>query len=151
MSVTLRLATPADRPALEIIRRQAIEAAYSGSYERERFADLVARPDPDLLEWLRDDRYLALLAETPVTPVGYAVCDREGGELLALYVSPDYEDRGHASKLLERLEAELSAVATMTVWAPEPSVPFFRARGFATTGEARGGDIPRERLEKSLR
>lgn len=152
MSATVRPATLADRPALEIIRRQAIEASWSDRYDRERFADLVAAPDAELAEWLGRNRYLSLVVETSVTPVAYAVCDLETGELLALYTAPDYERRGYATRLLERIQdcVAASTGSSLEVWTPEPAADFFRENGFVTVDERAESPIPRVRLRKHL-
>lgn len=152
MNASLRPATVEDRPSLEIVRRQALEAAFTEHYDRARYADLVATPDPELAPWLADDRYLSLLVETPATPVAYLVCDRRRAELLALYTSPDYEGRGYATRLLRSASDDIaeSGAETLTIWAPEPSLGFFRTRGFTATDERTSEDIPRQRMAKSL-
>ena len=153
MSVTVRGATPADHPALEIIRRQAIEAACAHRYPREQYADLVATPDPELQAWIGADQIRVYVAETAVTPVSYAAGDAERAHLLACYTAPDYERRGYASKCLERIEADLRGKghAVITVWATEPSHAFFTAHGFEGTGEHRQTPLPAEKLRKPLR
>lgn len=152
MAAIVRSATLADRPALEIIRRQAIEASLSERYDRGRFAALVAEPDAELAEWLETDRYLALVVETSVTPVAYAVGDLQAGELLALYTAPDYQGRGYATQLLERIQERMAASAapSLDVWTLEPAVDFFRASGFVTADERTESPVPRVRLRKHL-
>lgn len=152
MTVTIRSATIADRPSLEIIRRQAIEAEWSGWYERDRFADLVATDDPELRTWIDRDRYMVLVAETKVTPVSFMVCDSVSAELLAVYTAPDYERRGYATQLLRHVEEALDEAVReeLAVWSPEPAVPFFRANGFAPTDEREEDPIPRVRLRKRV-
>lgn len=149
MAVTLRPATPADRPALEIIRRQAIEAEYSDTYDRSRYADLVATPDTTLQQWLTTDRYVALLLETEVTPTAYGVLDADEGRVVALYTAPSYMREGHATRLLDAMEARCDH-PVLTVTAPPPIVDFFRERGFDTPGEQTGDKLPRISLRKDL-
>lgn len=150
MPTTVRPGTIPDRSALEIIRRQAIEAAFADHYDRGRYADLVARPDPELPTWLREDRYLVLVAETSVTPIAYLACDRETSEILALYTSPDYTGRGHASRLIERAASEFEQSDAMTVWAPEVSRGFFERQGFQDEGISRTDAVPMRRMRKPL-
>ena len=153
MPVTVRPATPADRPALEIVRRQALEAALSGRYDRGAFAELVAEPEAELETWLSSDRFSAVVAETAVTPAAFAVGDRRTGEVVAVYTAPDYERRGYATRALERVEqgARSAGLEELTVWTPEPSVGFFTAAGFEPEeGRRVVAGVPHVRLWKAL-
>lgn len=151
MEPGLRAARPADRPALEIVRQQAIEAAYAERYERDAVAAWVATPEAALAKWIDDDRFVVLVAETDVTQVGYAVGDRSSGRIEAIYVAPDYGRRGYGTALLEAIEARCAAAgaSTLTVDAPAPVAAFFREQGFDRHGGPSDEPIPRVRLEKT--
>lgn len=146
MAATIRPATPADRPALEIVRRQAIEDVFAGRYDRAAYADRVATEDERLPTWLSTDSYRTLVVETPITPAAFAVLELRPHELCALYTAPDYAGNGHATDLLGAIG---DADRAMTVTAPEPAVGFFRSRGFERIGSGKDGPIPTVRLRRS--
>lgn len=151
--MNVREATAADVPALDVIRRQAIEAGFTGEYDRAAFADLVASPDDRLPEWVADPAWVVLVAESEVTSVGYGALDSETGELGALYTAPDHEGRGCASTLLERFERRAREAGRDRLHAavPRNAVGFFEQRGF-DRGETieRDGDVERVCVVKSL-
>lgn len=139
MGVRIRTATPADFPILEIIRRQAVEAAYADVYDRVLYADKVAKPDEHLATWVESEEHLTLVAESDITPVAYLVIDRTTGQLLHLYTSPDYVRRGYASELINKIESTLadSGVAKLWAWSPIPALEFFTKVGFTRTDRNR--------------
>ena len=151
MGIEIREATLGDGPSLEIVRRQAIEASFSDAYSRSEYADIVASPDPNLHSWIESEAVLVLVAESPVTPVSFAVLDRNNAELHGIYTSPDYRRRGYATALLDEIESRVSTeIDSISVWAPKPARPFFRAVGFDGTKEQKGEAIVRIRMTKSL-
>lgn len=149
MGPTVRHATADDVPALEIIRRQAIEAAYASHLPRERYADLVATPDSGLPERVGAADHVVLVSTTEVTPTAFIGYRQLDGELVDLYTSPDYERRGHATTLLDALVERIDG-EELCVWAPSPVEGFFLDRGFEPTGEARSDPLPARRLSKRL-
>jgi GNAT superfamily N-acetyltransferase len=152
MDVTIREARPGDVASLDILRRQAIEATFSDRYDRTQYADLVATPDDALGDWIDDDRYRVLLAATDVTPVSYAVLDRDRAELLAVFTSPDYEREGFASVLLGRLEDDLHASgrSELFVTAPDPATGLFESTGFDAGEPGEWNGLPATTFRKSL-
>lgn len=147
MDVTIRAVEPSDVPGLGILRRQAIEATFRSDYDRAEFVDLVAGTDDDLEQWVHNEAVTVLLVETEVTPVSYAALDRETAELLALFTSPDYQEEGFATLLLDRIE-ERTDVSTVETVAPEPAVGFFQRRGFEAIADAEWHGLPGKRMEK---
>ncbi|ACV10798.1 GCN5-related N-acetyltransferase [Halorhabdus utahensis DSM 12940] len=149
MSITIREAASEDVPSLEILRRQAIEAACSDVYDRERFADLVATPDDRLPMWVEGSGTV-LVAETSITSVGYVVV--EDGNVHGIYTSPDYRREGFARSLLEAAQrhagdhnwSHLRAVA------PEVSAGFFEACGFTAVGTDDWHGLPGTVFEKQI-
>lgn len=127
-----REARASDESILDIIRRQAIEDRFSDHYDRSRFADLVARIDPSLGEWIQSPRVHVLVIETSITPICYGAYDREQSRIRALYTSPDYQGRGCGSRMLEELlaKARQAGAGRVSVWVPRPTLDFFQAREF---------------------
>ncbi|MFB6150853.1 MAG: GNAT family N-acetyltransferase [Haloarculaceae archaeon] len=74
----IRQARRDDAPTLDVLRRQAVEAAFGDAYDRGAVADVVASASTDLETWTGDDRYEVLVVETDVTPVGYGALERCG-------------------------------------------------------------------------
>jgi GNAT superfamily N-acetyltransferase len=132
----MREADPSDVPGLDIVRRQAIESGFTDSYDRDAFADLVARPDPKLREWIDSDRVLVLVVSSEMTPFCFGVFDPEAGEVKGLYSAENYEGEGHAARILEQFEdvARNRGLTELRVEAPRNARGFFEHHGF----EARG-------------
>lgn len=128
----VRAATQADIPGLEVVRQQAIEAGFTGEYDRSTFAPLVASPDDRLEGWITADPYRVLVVDTEVTVVSFGVLDCDAGEILGLYTVPNHAEQGCATALVDAFETtaredghtELRADATRN------AVGFFEARGF---------------------
>lgn len=152
MRPEIREATPRDVPILEVIRRQAIEAAFEGTYDRADFADLVATSEADLGAWIESDTHLALLVETEVTTVAFGVYDRSSRDLCALYTAPDYQRHGCATALLDRFTARANETGAeeVGVVAPRTAVPFFEKRGFERRATVERDGLSFVRLAKSL-
>lgn len=149
MPPRIRPAEPADAPTLEIVRRQAIEDGFSAVYDRADFAPLVASPDAGLATWIETDDAIVLVAETDVTVVAYGVYDRKESELLALYTAPDYQGRGYASSLLDRLQGAVDPGGEIAVVAPRNAVSFFESQGFDRIERVDRDGLPCTRLVKS--
>ncbi|MBX0321943.1 GNAT family N-acetyltransferase [Halomicroarcula sp. F13] len=151
--MNVREATAADVPVLDVIRRQAIEAAFTDEYDRAAFADLVASPDDRLPEWVADPAWVVLVAESDVTAVGYGAVNTATGEVGALYTAPEHQGRGCGSTLLAQFErrAREGGRDRLHAAVPRTAVGFFEGRGFER-GETveRDGDVRRVRVEKSL-
>lgn len=132
MPSTIREATASDVPSLEIVRQQAIEAGFTGRYDRSEFVDLVATPDDRLPDWIDASETLVLVAETDVTTVGYGAYAPSSGRILALYTAPAYQGEGCATELLDRFEARARTDGRERLRATVPlnAVEFFRNRGF---------------------
>lgn len=153
MDVSVHRATQPDLPGLRILRSQAIEAACSDVYERQRFADLVVGNDDRLPAFLEDRATTVWIAETPVTPVSYVVFEPEAGDIHGIFTSPDYQREGFATLLLERVEQRLLDADCPTVQATVPTVAqsFFRANGFDERSEGEWRGLPAVVMGKSLR
>lgn len=132
MSNTIREATPADVPGLEVVRQQAVEAGFTEQYDRDDFVDLVATPDDRIPDWIDAPGTLVLVAETDVTTVGYGAYAPSSGRILALYTAPAYQGEGCATELLDRFErrARRDGRGQLRATVPLNAAGFFRNRGF---------------------
>ncbi|MFW6436258.1 MAG: N-acetyltransferase family protein [Halococcoides sp.] len=130
MPTEIRQASPEEASALDILRRQAIEATYSDALDRSSFADLVATPDAALAERIANPDWRVVVAATDHAQAGYAVFDRDRRQVTGVYVAPHRQREGLGSALLDRLLDDGRVGAD----APEPVVDFFEANGFDRTG-----------------
>lgn len=132
MAAQIRRANERDVPALEIVRRQAIEADFSEQFDRSDFATLVATPDRNLATWIAEESTRVLAAETATTIVGYGAIALDSGQVVALYTAPNYRGEGVGSDLLRRLTtAALEAGCTeLSIDAPTTSQRFFEKHDF---------------------
>lgn len=142
MGVKIRTAEPSDVPALEIIRRQAIESAFAAVYDRSVYADAVATPDEAVPKWIESEDHLLLVAASDVTPVAFTAVDRTTGRIYHLHTAPDYQRRGYASELVDAVTSRVSTdePSQLWTWCPEPSLSFFESYGFIRTGRMRSVD-----------
>ncbi|MFW6017784.1 MAG: N-acetyltransferase family protein [Halapricum sp.] len=152
MDVTIRDAEPGDSSSLDVLRAQAIKAAFEDEYDRTTVGDLVATVDEELPAWIDDDRYLVAVAETAVTPVSYGVLDQQNATLLSVVTSPDYWREGFGSVILSRLETTATERGheSLSAIVPHAMRPFFHASGFERTGTAEWYGLSGVRLRKSL-
>lgn len=148
MDVTIREVEASDVPTLDILRRQSLEEAFRGVYDRSEFTDLVALSDDQLSTWIEDDSVVVQMVETEVTPVCYGAIDTETCTIEALYTSPDYLREGFATTLLERMCQEV-ACDTLTVVAPETATPFFEACGFEPFEKTEWNGLPGVKLQQT--
>ena len=87
-----------------------------------------------------------------------AFCGRRGGEVLGLYVDPDWQRSGIGHLLLERAEAAIAAAGghrTISIKSSQSAVSFYRSCGYAVVSESphgtRGGLVLRSsNLEKLI-
>ena len=88
-------------------------------------------------------------------PAGFISLEPEG-HLDMLYVDPDFQSRGIASRLLHRLEASAEArgLARLFTEASITARPFFERRGFrvveAQTVTRRGQQLTNYRMERQI-
>ncbi|MFB6163475.1 MAG: N-acetyltransferase family protein [Halococcoides sp.] len=131
MPTELRPAHPDEASALDVLRRQAIEATYSDHVDRSEFADLVATPDAALAERIANPDWRVIVAATDHAQAGYAVLDRDRRRVTGIYVAPHRQREGLGSALLDRLLDDHPVRAS----APTPVVEFFEANAFERTDE----------------
>lgn len=152
MSDPIREATPGDVPSLDVIRGQAMEAAFTDHYPRSEFADLVATPDDRLHDWIASADTLVLVVETDVTLTSFGAYEAPAARVLALYTAPEYQEEGRASALLRRFErrARDDGKDRLRATVPLPAVDFFARRGFERRRSTERNGISAVALAKPL-
>ncbi|QGN06940.1 GNAT family N-acetyltransferase [Halorhabdus sp. CBA1104] len=152
MDVTVRAAERGDVPGLRILRSQAIEASCSDVYDRDVYADLVVGTDDPLEAWIDEDATTVLVAETPITPVSYAVFSADAGVVRGIFTSPEYEREGFGTVLLQRIEAQMGQAGAQSVRAAVPTIAFefFEANGYEHSSATEWRGLPAETMTKSL-
>ena len=90
----------------------------------------------------------AWIAEAEGAPVGFAMADAEDGSVFALFVRPEWENKGVGKLLLERLEAFLFSRHEM-LWLETDgcsrAAGFYARQGWTRAAELENGDA---RFEK---
>lgn len=95
--------------------------------------DVWATGQVDLEQWDRSfQEHISLVAVEDGVIVGFGDMD-ETGYLDRLYVHADYQGRGIATAICDRLESEISG--TITTHASITARPFFEARGYRVIKE----------------
>lgn len=95
--------------------------------------DVWATGQVDLEQWDRSfQEHISLVAVEDGVIVGFGDID-ETGYLDRLYVHADYQGRGIATAICDRLESEISG--TITTHASITARPFFEARGYRVIKE----------------
>src|SRR5687768_6888103 len=142
----MRLATPADIPALLAVRTSVIEnhcnleQLAERGVTRESLAGMLA--DDDMRTWA---------IEEGGEIVAFTMVDARTGTVYALFVTPDAEGRGHGRALLEAGEAFLYSAGWETIWLQTGREPhnrahgFYRAAGWELVGPADHGDVRYEK------
>lgn len=152
MDVSIREAGASDAPTLEIVRRQAIEGTLEGMSDPHVVAAIVNSPEASPSAAIDSTDHLVLLAETPITPVAYAVYDRNDASISGLFTSPSYRGEGFATALLDRIVAAARSAgeSTLEVTTPTATADFFLERGFEVVGPLEFHGIPGRHLRRSL-
>jgi GNAT superfamily N-acetyltransferase len=149
---TVRIATAADRDAIDALMRASGAALFPRFYDERQSASavrFVAEVDPLLLE---DGTYFVLEADgEPVACGGWSRRDRiyagpegadgdarlldpatEPARVRAMFVREDWTRRGLGRRILEECEAAARAEGfrTLVLMATLPGVPLYEAYGF---------------------
>lgn len=132
MRLTIRTSQPADAPAIAELFHRTVREVNSADYTPAQIAAWAgAAPDPG--KW----RARLAAKKTWVGDDAGRICGfaefEDTGHIDAVYVHADYQGKGVASRLLERIEAEAASlgVARLFTEASITARPFFEARGFA--------------------
>ena len=119
-----RKITQADVPALFVVRT----ATRENSWTREKLAE-VGINEASVSEML-DTTHRGWLCETDDQIVGFAIGNRENGEMWVIAVLPDYEDKGIGAELLTQVENWLWSEGWTEIWLETDVDPSLRAYGF---------------------
>ena len=147
MELKLRKAESRDTPTLRIIKQQALENSLSNHAESTEYADQVTR-DHHLKEKIQNPQHEVLVAETPVTSVGFLIYDRDQNQITDIHVAPNHQRKGAGTELLNHLEKTLDT-GTIQVDTPEPAAEFFRKQGFMEQNHQETEVVDHVLLEKS--
>jgi GNAT superfamily N-acetyltransferase len=154
---TLRVATPADAPAIDALMKASTAAIFPAYYDATQTASSVrhiARVDPDLLV---DGTYFAIEADgEPVACGGWSRRGRaymgsadapgddryldpatEAAHIRAMFVRADWTRRGLGRRIIEASEAAARRMGfrRMDLVATLPGIPLYEAAGYVPTAE----------------
>lgn len=141
MALSFRKMRVDDVPAAFEVRLSTVENAVTAD-ELERDYGVTLPSVAEAMEchvegWLCEDRGAV---------VGFAMGDRQNGEVLVVAVRPEHEGRGIGRELLTRVQDWLFSEGHEQIWLranPDPGVRasgFYRKLGWRTTGTRMGGD-----------
>ncbi len=123
---------PSDCPALAELFCNTVHMANAADYTKEQL-DAWATGDVNLAQWDQSFRaHYSLVALDGGTFIGFGDLERPG-YLDRLYVHADYQRRGVASALCDRLEG--AAADPVTTHASITARPFFEKRGYRVVRE----------------
>lgn len=174
----LRVAAPADAPAIEALMKVSAAAIFAEHYDEAQTESAVrhiARVDPDLLAdgtylvieegpelvacggWSRRGRPYMGSADAPGDD-RYLDPATEAAHIRAMYVRPDRTRRGLGRRILEESEAAArrAGFRRADLVATLPGIPLYRAAGYEATAEiedivlADGVLLPCLAMSKSL-
>ena len=114
----------ADIPELFVVRVATRENALS----REQLAKLGI--NEETLSTMMDSSHRGWLCEVDNRVVGFAMGNRENGEMWVIAVLPDYEGKGIGTELLKRVENWLWAQGWKEIWLTTDVDTSLRAYGF---------------------
>jgi len=154
MTVTIRPYTPKDAGTTIAIFLRAIKEVASRDYTPEQIEVWAQVENPDAWAAARSNRP-TWIAEVDGRPAGFADL-RADGCLDMMFVLPEFQGAGVASRLLERVEAEAhtKGLEHIHTEASKTARPFFERRGFrvvkAQRVEKRDQMLENFRMEKAL-
>ena len=157
MNVEVRDATPADAPAVADLFYLTILNVNTRDYSRGQ-VEAWAGPGPDSEMWSEriasDDNVRRMfIASWSGRVVGFAELEVDG-HIDTLYVHHEFQGRGTASQLLDRIEAgaQRLGITRLVTEASITAEPFFRRKGFSVVEsqqvEVRGHTFTNYRMEK---
>ena len=150
LNMQIRPYRPADCPQLAKLFYDTVHAVNAQDYT-PRQLDAWAGGQPDLAAWDRSlSEHHSLVAEVDGQIVGFGDI-APGGYLDRLYVHKDWQGRGIATALCDRLEA---GGDRFTTYASITARPFFLGRGYRVVREntavRRGVSMTNYLMEKAL-
>lgn len=155
-AIALRRAGAADIAALWALRTRAVRSGCAAHYPARTVELWSATPVPPAYAGLVAAGG-AVLAESARGLLGYAILERGGGEVDAVFVDPDCAGLGVGKLLLRALEEMAGADGTgrLHLYASLNAVAFYRAAGFVALRAARyphpsGVELDCVYMEKTL-
>jgi putative acetyltransferase len=136
MNVEVRDADVGDAPAVAVLFHETILSVNVGDYSVAQ-VEAWAGPAPEPEIWEKriaadSNARQMFVATKEGQVVGFAELEGDG-HLDTLYVHQDFQGRGIASRLLDRIEAEAKhrEIQRLYTEASITAEPFFRGRGFS--------------------
>lgn len=148
-SGSVRVATPADIPAIFDVRTSVVE----NHLDLAQLAERGVTPE-SLADTLDSAQSRTWVVEDLQGVCGFATADSASGTVSALFVAPTAERRGYGRALLEAAEQWLFGRGWQTISLQTGEEPdnrahaFYRAGGWVLVGPADHGDL---KYEKSRR
>ena len=141
----LRVATPADIPALFDVRTSVRE----NHLDLEQLAERGVTPDA--IAKMLDGDARTWVVEESGRIVAFSMGDARTGTVFALFVRPEAEGRGYGRALLDTTEAWLFEAGWETIWLQTGEDPanrahaLYRQAGWELAGPASHGDVRYEK------
>lgn len=132
MTVTLRPAADADRPAIFNVHLRAVRETCSHAYTPQQIDAWTGVLSPDTYTRLLRKRVLIVAADN-ADIVGFGQLDANAGEVDAIYVRPDRQGAGIGRMLLAELERRAIAhgIRRLDVAATLNAAGFYERAGYA--------------------
>lgn len=157
MNITLRRATLEDCEALCEIHISSIRELGRSHYSEAEVDAWAKGRTPARYGWLISEKHV-VVAEHGSTPVGFGTLDVPTGEILQLYVRPDYARQGIGSLILNELVRVVRAAGGRVVHclASLNARQFYISAGFGPGPVRRlrlrsGGEVDAILMKKHLR
>lgn len=131
---TIRPAEPDETEAIFVVHVAAIIAHGPAVYTEKQVAAWAAKTDGTerYAASIEDPSIEIVVAESDDCIVGFGELDVENGEIKAIFVDPDYSDRGIGSSLLSHFEQRLrdEGFSRVRLRAALNAVGFYERRGY---------------------
>ena len=130
--IKLRLAVTSEIPAMWLLRTSAVRIACASHYSPAQIDAWSASPPPSTYEGMIQGG-AGLIAERDARLLGYAILNKAGAEVDAVFVDPGCAGQGVGKTLLIALEelAAKSGLERLQVFASLNAVGFYGAMGYS--------------------
>ena len=134
----VREATSGDASAVLALHREAILARGPGAYDGDQVAAWAERDDPSRYP-IGDPNHEFVVCEVDDEVIAFGDLDAESGEIVGVYVHPEYDRRGVGTAVLERLETAAAdrGHGRVELTASKNAVGFYERRGYERLEEVR--------------
>ena len=134
LGVTIRAGTTGDAPFIQRVHEESIRGLGPKAYSRAEVESWAAGLQSDRYAWgITHGGVVYFVAEVPGTGV-IGFCCYVAGDVLALYILPEWAGRGIGSALLDRAERRIEAAGheRIRLDAALTSRGFYEKRGYST-------------------